>query len=280
MGWAFRSGLFYSYGDEMAKWNDFQALNDTVDWDRLLSDQIELTFEREIQLLEGSPEWQSARRVLDAGCGNGLFLRKLAARYPEKSYTGVDLSEALIARAEDTLRETHVDLMCGDFFALDRDFDFVFARAVAQHLPDLRRFVRHLPQLVSAEGGALILDRSDDEPYQFWPVIAEVSEHLQHVIQKQIDDRRGRRLFEYFRELISEQNGLEIAREVSFVTGENQADLDLLDRIFDAALLVSLTPEHASPNESERILNSWVRWRRTANHQILANFQVLEIRHC
>ncbi len=44
-------------------------------------------------------------RVLDVGCGTGLFLKSLAQRYEGLALTGLDLSEAMLARARRDARD-------------------------------------------------------------------------------------------------------------------------------------------------------------------------------
>lgn len=70
--------------------------------------------------------------VLDIGCGKGLALIELAARYPRSHFTGVDLSSDAIAagRAEAQRRGvTNITLSVGDAatFGVPASFDHIFA---------------------------------------------------------------------------------------------------------------------------------------------------------
>ena len=83
--------------------------------------------------LDVSPGW----RVLEIGCGVGRLLRPLAGRVAR--VVGVDLSEAMLARARDHCEGLpNVELVRTDggldSFP-DAAFDFVFSHIVFQHLP-------------------------------------------------------------------------------------------------------------------------------------------------
>jgi cyclopropane fatty-acyl-phospholipid synthase-like methyltransferase len=90
----------------------------------------------EAQVLDGldvSPGW----RVLEIGCGVGRLVRPLAGRVAR--VVGVDLSEAMLARARDHCEGLpNVELVRTDggldSFP-DAAFDFVFSYIVFQHLP-------------------------------------------------------------------------------------------------------------------------------------------------
>jgi ubiquinone/menaquinone biosynthesis C-methylase UbiE len=102
------------------------------------------------------------QRVLEVGCGNGNVLLTLAARFPETSFTGVELTEAGVAaakalQAEATLPEsmaaaspsplldltahTRVDVRQGDASKLpfpDQSFDLVYTRLALEQMEAIR----------------------------------------------------------------------------------------------------------------------------------------------
>jgi 2-polyprenyl-3-methyl-5-hydroxy-6-metoxy-1,4-benzoquinol methylase len=100
------------------------------------------------------------RRVLDAGCGEGLYSRWLAKRGAR--VTGVDFSKALIdiARAEEERRPLGIRYRVGDLMArggMGREkFDVVVACQVVMALPDHRRAIRELARVLRP-GGQLLL---------------------------------------------------------------------------------------------------------------------------
>jgi SAM-dependent methyltransferase len=89
-------------------------------------------------------------RVLDAGCGNGEYLRALAAQ-PVRA-AGCDLSLGMLRSA------AHPALFCADVTALpvrDGAFDVVLAAHMLYHVPDRPAAVRELRRVL-APGGACI----------------------------------------------------------------------------------------------------------------------------
>lgn len=129
------------------------------DWDQLLAHQVDLLLADELPLLAGFPAWREARRVLDAGCGNGYYLSRVAAFFPEKEFVGIDISNELIVAA----RQAHPDhaFIAGDFFTADIEpADVVLMRFLVQHLRDFRAVLRGAARALKP-GGTLVIIESD-----------------------------------------------------------------------------------------------------------------------
>ena len=97
--------------------------------------------------------WRGDERALDAGCGNGAYLRRLNDRGIRR-VTGFDLSRGI-------LRENlplNIALVNGDVQALpfeDASFDVVLAMHMLYHVPDIERAARELRRILRP-GGALL----------------------------------------------------------------------------------------------------------------------------
>jgi len=130
-----------------------------ADWNRLLENQVDIILADELTMFQSTPEWLAAQSVIDAGCGNGYFMSKVAAYFPEKDYLGIDLSPELVAIA----RENHPrrTFVAGDFFTtpLGRA-DIVLMRFLVQHLSDFGAVLRRAAELLRP-GGTLVIVESD-----------------------------------------------------------------------------------------------------------------------
>lgn len=98
------------------------------------------------------------RRVLDVGCGIGLWREVVARHFPEASYHGVEFSEYLCERFG-WERGSVVD------YAAREPFDLVICQGVLAYLspPDLRLALRNLGQLSQ---GALYVEAVSREDYE------------------------------------------------------------------------------------------------------------------
>ncbi len=108
---------------------------------------------------------RGARRVLDLGCGPGTQLVQLAELCPDVEFTGVDLSESMLAEARRYANERgvrNVTFVRGDATRLDfpdGSFDGVMSVMALHHMPtdrDLRAMFREIAR-VRAPGGAVFL---------------------------------------------------------------------------------------------------------------------------
>ncbi len=138
---------------------DTSATSSAQYWDELLVSQVDLSIASELGMLLGLDAWQRADRVIDAGCGNGYYLSKLRAHFPQKSYLGVDISPELTSSA--TLRHPEIEFETADFFRVSAPpADVVVMRFLVQHLGDFRAILRQSRELLRP-GGALIIVEAD-----------------------------------------------------------------------------------------------------------------------
>lgn len=104
--------------------------------------------------------------VLDAGCGEGFVVDRIAQRHPEWRLSGVDLSDEAIAYAKTHFGE-RAFFRKGSVYKLpfsDRSFDTVICSEVLEHLDDPNRAVAELKRV--ARGHVLIT--VPHEPYFQW----------------------------------------------------------------------------------------------------------------
>ena len=95
--------------------------------------------------------------VLDVGCGTGEIIARLAAKYPEASFTGVDLEEPHLQRARTRCADfgDRVRFETGDAMALRFDaetFDFAISRHVLQAVPDPMQVMREIVRVLRPGG--------------------------------------------------------------------------------------------------------------------------------
>jgi 2-polyprenyl-6-hydroxyphenyl methylase/3-demethylubiquinone-9 3-methyltransferase len=107
-------------------------------------------------LREALARIRSGSKVLDAGCGGGLFVREMSAWGYD--VTGIDLSEAalgLAARRAPSAKLIRADL--GQTLPLEHEsFDAVFSTEVVEHLLDAKTFFSELSRVLKP-GGLLAL---------------------------------------------------------------------------------------------------------------------------
>jgi SAM-dependent methyltransferase len=141
-------------------------------WDSLQRAQAELTFFQELGFFYTSPEWLTARTVIDLGTGNGCYLSRLASHFPEKKYLGLDKSPELIQIAERDFSRDMIDFVCCDLFDVQGIYEFATMRLLLQHLADLDALLSKVAQIIRPGGSALVIDSCDPLRY-FYPPMPE-----------------------------------------------------------------------------------------------------------
>jgi SAM-dependent methyltransferase len=143
-------------------------------------------------------------RVLDVGCGTGEIVSRLAARFTDATFLGIDLEEPHLerARARCAAFGTRVWFETGNALALpfeaDR-FDLVVCRHVLQALPDAPRAVAEMAR-VTRPGGRLHLLAEDYGMLWCHPTPRDSDEFWQRLPQEfgraiGCDNHIGRKMF-------------------------------------------------------------------------------------
>jgi trans-aconitate 2-methyltransferase len=100
---------------------------------------------------------EHAERIIDIGCGPGNSTIELKRRWPDAHIMGLDSSEAMLEAARrdyPDLEWVHADAS-GDLSYLGK-FDIVFSNAAIQWIPDHKRLLERLFNLV-ADGGVMAM---------------------------------------------------------------------------------------------------------------------------
>ncbi|MGH7514226.1 MAG: class I SAM-dependent methyltransferase [Gemmatimonadales bacterium] len=114
----------------------------------------------------------SYRRILDAGCGPGVFTMELAKRHPQAEVLGIDIDKIAIDRAEMIAAKAGIRncrFSTGDVTALGfrEQFDLVVSVDNLEHIQDDVTALRNLNNAL-APGGLLVLHTPGY--YRRWPV--------------------------------------------------------------------------------------------------------------
>lgn len=150
---------------------------------RNLAAQAEAIWPQEEGIFDRHPPGAGA--VLDVGCGTGEILARLAAKYPQASFVGIDLEEPHLARAAERCAAFagRVRFQPGDALALpfaDSTFDLVICRHVLQAVPDaghvigeIRRVLRPGGRLhlIAEDYGMLWCHPTELDSDDFWQVL-------------------------------------------------------------------------------------------------------------
>lgn len=131
---------------------------------RQLQGQMEVFQKRTSDLLQAT----DGHRILDAGCGSGVNLIRLAKLVaPNGEVVGVDVSSQLLKEAQKNIaRESlPIKVQSGDVRNLDFEegsFDRVYAERLLQHLDQPSLVLRELRRVLRPGGRVVVLDADYD----------------------------------------------------------------------------------------------------------------------
>ena len=115
---------------------------------------------------EAVPTLPDGATIIDVGCGQGQVSSRLAARFPNCSVVGLDLSPAMIRMAhERNLDRDNLEFRRGDAMALPLDEDSVDAAvsvASIKHWPDRMQGVREILRVLEPGGTLCLLEADRD----------------------------------------------------------------------------------------------------------------------
>ncbi|MCK4851740.1 MAG: methyltransferase domain-containing protein [Candidatus Omnitrophica bacterium] len=115
-------------------------------------------------------------RVLEIGCGTGIYTRLLREEYPDAEITAVDISEAMVNTAGEKLRGMGLRLMVadGEHLPLGRGFDLITSNASFQWFEDPDAGIRRFSRALSPERGVMCFSQYGPETFtEFENILSE-----------------------------------------------------------------------------------------------------------
>ena len=162
-------------------------------WDQMQRLQTDFCIAQELSFYHTSPQWGTARTVLDVGTGNGYYLSKIAARFPDKIYHGIDTSAELIRIADREAAHGNLSFSHRGLLEVTRPCDFVLMRLLLQHVDDVQTVLEHVAALTNPGGSALIID-AHDAWRDFHPDLPEFKTFFAAYTENERKEGRDRRV--------------------------------------------------------------------------------------
>ena len=108
--------------------------------------------------------------LLDAGCGSAPMISLLAEKYPDKHYTGLDLTPAMIeqAKKKNIPNATFVVGDCENFPFEDNAFDAIICSMSFHHYPNPQAFFDSVKRCLRPGGRLILRDMTSNSKIVQW----------------------------------------------------------------------------------------------------------------
>lgn len=108
--------------------------------------------------------------LLDAGCGTGAMLGMFKQDFPDKNYTGIDLSEKMIetAKRKKLAGVNFVSGDCEDLPFAENSFDVVTCSMSFHHYPNPEKFFQSLQRVLRPGGWLILRDMASKSGAMMW----------------------------------------------------------------------------------------------------------------
>jgi len=99
-------------------------------------------------------------KLLDLGCGTGLELERLFAKYPDMQVTGIDLSPEMLKELKNKYKDQNINLICGSYFDVEfgGDFDVVLSTYSLHHFNGTEKLALYKKVFESMKPGGLYVE--------------------------------------------------------------------------------------------------------------------------
>jgi len=115
-------------------------------------------------------EKESFTDLLDAGCGPAPMISLLSKKYPDRHYTGLDLTPAMIeqAKAKNISNAVFVVGDCENFPFEADSFDVIICSMSFHHYPHPQAFFDSVQRCLRLGGRLILRDMTSDNPLCIW----------------------------------------------------------------------------------------------------------------
>ncbi len=165
-------------------------------WNVFLKVQADLFFEKEARWIEQGVWWSQAQRVLEIGSGNGAYLSKLADRFQEKAFQGIEKLPLFVKQSKDSFEGPTLEFQEGDAEIFNPQLchsaDVVLFRLTLQHLANPTKALENAWHYLKPGGFILIID-SFDPARRSSHSLEAIAAAMQLVAECQREQGRGNR---------------------------------------------------------------------------------------
>lgn len=119
-------------------------------------------------------------KLLEVGTGSGIHASYLARKWPNLSYTGVDISGGMISEASKKLDSPHATLIVADGQKLpfkDSSFDAAFISGSLHHFNDPYSGLREILRVIKEGGKIVVMEPNLYFPINFFYALFNAYEH-------------------------------------------------------------------------------------------------------
>ena len=115
-------------------------------------------------------EKESFKNLLDAGCGPAPMISLLSEKYPDRHYTGLDLTPAMIeqAKKKNIPNATFVVGDCENFPFENDSFDAIICSMSFHHYPNPQAFFDSVQRCLRPGGRLILRDASSNNRLLLW----------------------------------------------------------------------------------------------------------------
>lgn len=115
-------------------------------------------------------EKENFNTLLDAGCGPAPMISLLSEKYPDKSYTGIDLTQAMIdvAKSKNIPNATFMVGDCENLPFEANSFDVIICSMSAHHYPEIDKFYESSYRCLKPGGRLILRDMTSNNRFLKW----------------------------------------------------------------------------------------------------------------
>ena len=120
--------------------------------------------------IQAELECEPFSNLLDAGCGPAPMISLLSEKYPDRHYTGLDLTPAMIeqAKKKNIPNATFVVGDCENFPFADDSFDAIICSMSFHHYPNPQAFFDSVKRCLRTGGRLILRDVTSDNKMIIW----------------------------------------------------------------------------------------------------------------
>lgn len=148
IAWAVKYFLDAIYYGQKAKYDKISDI---------FLDEIDTSDER-YKIVEDNLSDKHINRILDLGAGKGRYTKHLMAKFSDKDFYCVDLSEKLIKRLPDNINKKFGTILNIPY--PDNSFDCVFCCEALEHCIDLEFAIKEICRVLAPGGKLIIVDKN------------------------------------------------------------------------------------------------------------------------